>query len=136
MDYRGMSRLAQDPAAVRAEAHRIRLVLGSLATSAENDFLARLEKFNGPEPISMRQREFLYSLQQRISRRPTMHGFRASALIEKLWSLRDDLSEDAEEFIRDLRKLGDGVAPSINQWRYIFSLCHRVHILEDYIDVH
>jgi hypothetical protein len=136
MNYREMLRLAGDPAAVRASARSIRTILGDERLNDwERQFLAKLEAFEGPDLLSMRQRETLYALRSRATRRSVVKGFRASTLIKKLWEQRLDLSEDAEEFIAELHELGPDVALSHNQWRYVFALCHQVGEIERYVDI-
>jgi hypothetical protein len=134
MNYREMSRLAGDPATVRASARSIRTILGDRLNNWEREFLTKLEIFDGPDPLSMRQRETLWSLRSRASRRSIVKGYRASKLIKRLWELRFDLSEDAEEFIEELHALGPDVALSDNQWRYVFALCHQTGEIERYVD--
>ena len=85
----------------------------------------------------MRQREWLYSLRGRATRRSVVKGHRASVLIKKLWELRFDLSEEAEEFINEqhkhLKEDGANLTLSDAQWRYVFALCHEVGEIERYV---
>ena len=137
MDYREMARIAGDPAAVRSTAGFVRAVLGDRLNEREREFIAQLEKFEGPEPISMRQREWLHGLRSRATRRSKVKGYLASTLVRKLWELRFDLSEEAEEFINEQHELlnehGVNLALSDGQWRYVFALCHEVEIIERYV---
>src|SRR5438874_2722970 len=105
MDYREMARIAADPTAVRSTAGFVRAVLGDRLSEREREFITQLEKFDGPDPLSMRQREWLYGLRSRATRRSKVKGYRASTLIQKLWELRFDLGEEAEEFINDQHEL-------------------------------
>jgi hypothetical protein len=70
-------------------------------------------------------------------RRSKVKGYRASALVQKLWELRSDLSEEAEEFVGELHELekeqGVNLALSNAQWRYVFALCHQVGEIERYV---
>ncbi len=134
MNYREMSRIASEPIAVRASARFIKAILGDRLSAWERAFLTKLEAFDGPDPLSMRQRETLWSLRSRATRRSIVKGYRASTLIKKLWELRFDLSESAEEFIEELHALGADVALSDNQWRYVFALCHQTGEIERYVD--
>ena len=141
MNYRDMSRLAGDPVAVRTSAKSIKAILGDRLNEGEREFLTKLEAFDGPEPLSIRQREWLFSLRSRSTRRAIVKGYRASTLIKRLWELRFDLREDGEEFINDLHdeltELGQGganLALSDNQWRFVFALCHEVGEIERYVD--
>ena len=133
-----MARIAGDPVAVRACAKSIRSVLGVRLSGRELEFLVQLEKFDGPDPLSMRQREWLHALRSRATRRSVVKGYRASTLVKKLWELRFDLSEDAEDFIDDLHEQlstdGINLTLSDGQWRYVFALCHQVGEIERYVD--
>jgi hypothetical protein len=137
MDHREMARIAGDPTAVRSTAGFVRAVLGDRLSEREREFIAQLEQFEGPNPLSVRQREWLYGLRSRATRRSTVKGYRASTLVRKLWELRFDLSEEAEEFINDvheqLKEHGINLALSDAQWRYVFSLCHEVGEIERYV---
>jgi hypothetical protein len=139
MDYREMARIAGDPVAVRSAAEFFRAVLGDRLSEREREFITQLEKFDGPDPLSMRQREWLYGLRSRATRRSTVKGYRASTLIQKLWELRLDLSEEAEEFINEqheqLQERGVNLALSDGQWRYVFALCHEVELIEKYVAI-
>jgi hypothetical protein len=137
MNYREMARIAGDPIAVRATAGFVRAVLGNRLSEREREFISQLEKFDAPDPLSMRQREWLHGLRSRATRRTVVKGYRASTLVRKLWELRFDFTEEAEEFINELHELlaGDGInlALSDGQWRYVFALCHEAALIERYV---
>ena len=137
MDHREMARIAADPTAVRATAAFITTVLGDKLSSSERDFLAKLSGFEGPDPLSMRQREWLHGLRSRATRRSVVKGYRASTLVRKLWELRFDLNNEAEEFVSELcaleKEQGANLALSEAQWRYVFALCHEVGEIERYV---
>src|SRR4029450_4194167 len=102
MDYREMARIAGDPVAVRTTAAFIKAALADRLGEREREFITQLERFEGPDPLSRRQREWLYGLRSRATRRSMVKGYRTSTLVRKLWELRFDLSEEAEEFINEL----------------------------------
>lgn len=137
MNYAEMARIASDPVAVRGTARYVKTLLGDTLTEREAEFLAQLEKFDGFDPLSMRQREWLFGLKARTNRRAVVKGYRASTLIERLWELRYELSEEAEEFVSDLHdeaeKVGADFTLSDPQWRYVFLLCHEVGEIERYV---
>jgi len=139
MNYREMSRLAGDPAAVRSTAGFVATALGALMSEGEREFLLKLSKFEGPDPLSMRQREWLHALRSRARRRAVVKGYRASTLVRKLWEQRFDLSEDAEEFLNKqhdlLKEHWINFTLSEPQWRYVFALCHEVGEIERYVDL-
>jgi hypothetical protein len=137
VDYHEMARIAADPTAVRAMAKFITTALGDRLSSSERTFLTKLSEFEGPDPISMRQREWLHSLRSHATRRSKVCGYRASKLIRMLWELRFDLSESSEEFVVTLYELqkgvGDDLALSEAQWRHVFALCREVGEIEHYV---
>jgi hypothetical protein len=139
MDHREWARIAGDPAAVRSIARFVAATLGDGLSAHQRDFVAELQGWTGPEPLSIRAREWLDSLRSRATRRATVRGFRASTLVEKLWALRLDLSEDAEEFVCELhdqiKQFGANLALSNGQWRYVFALCHEVGLIEKYVSI-
>jgi hypothetical protein len=137
VDYKEMARIAGDPVAVRSTAGFVKAVLGDRLNEREREFISQLEKFDGPDPLSMRQREWLHGLRSRATRRSKVKGYSASTLVRKLWELRFDLSEEAEEFINEqheqLKEHGVNLALSDGQWRYVFALCHEVGEIERYV---
>ena len=137
MNYREMGRLAADPIAVRATATFVATVLGGKLSGTEREFLTKLSSFEGPDPLSMRQREWLHALRSRATRRSKVKGYQACTLVRKLWELRVDVSDEAEEFVTELYELqqehGPNLALSDAQWRYVFALCHQVGEIERYV---
>ena len=137
MNHREMARLAANPVAVRTTATFIATALAEKLSDAEQEFLTKLSKFDGPDPLSMRQREWLDALRSRATRRSKVKGYQASTLVKKLWELRSDLSEEAEEFVTELYELqkeqGATIALSNAQWRYVFALCHEMGEVERYV---
>lgn len=139
MNYAEMARIASDPAAVRGSAKFVKTVLAETLSEREREFLAGLEKFDGADPLSIRQREWLFGLRARTSRRAMVKGYRASTLVEKLWELRFDLAEEAEEFVTDLHEQLKAAKTEFTlsdpQWRYVFALCHQVGEIERYVSL-
>jgi hypothetical protein len=137
MNYIEMLGIAGNPVAVRSTASFIKSVLGEQLSEDACKFIANLEKFDGPELLSMRQREWLHALRGQATRRSAVKGYRASTLVRKLWELRLDLSEEAEDFITYLHEqLGEQGADfmlSDGQWRYVFALCHEVGEIERFV---
>jgi hypothetical protein len=137
VNYREMARIAADPTAVRATATFVTTVLGDRLSGTEREFLTKLLGFEGPDPLTMRQREWLHALRSRATRRSKVKGYLASTLVRKLWELRSDLSEEAEDFVTELYELqqeqGANLALSDGQWRYLFKLCHEVELIERYV---
>lgn len=137
MNYREMNRVAGDPVAIRNMAGYVTASLGERLSPSEREFLEKLAKFDGPDLLSMRQREWLDALRSRATRRAAVKGYRASVLIKKLWELRLDLEEDDEEFVKQqyelLQEHGANLTLSDGQWRYVFALCHQVGEIEPYV---
>jgi hypothetical protein len=139
VDYLEMHRIAMDAEAVRRAAQLILATLGESVRDSERQFLEDLLEFEGPLPLSMRRREWLYALLSRAKRRSVVKGYRASTLIKRLWELRFDLSEEAEAFVEEqyqrLKEHGANLMLSIPQWRYVFKLCHQVGEIEPYVAI-
>ena len=95
MNYSEMARIAADPAAVRATAGFITTVLGDKLSGSERDFLSKLAAFEGPDPLTMRQREWLYGLRSRATRRSKVKGYTASTLDVTIDQLRDRFGKNA-----------------------------------------
>lgn len=137
MNYIEMLQIAGNPVAVRSTAGFIKCVLGEHLSENARKFITELERFDGPELLTMRQREWLYALRGQATRRSVVKGYRASTLVRKLWELRLDLSDEAEEFITHLHEqLGEHGADlmlSVGQWRYVFALCHDMGEIEHYV---
>ena len=100
-----MLRIAGDPAAVRNTAKYVAAALGDRLSDRDRKFLFDLSEFEGPDVLSIRQREWLYDLRSRARRHRVVKGYRASTLIRKLWELRFDFSEEVEEFLNQQHEL-------------------------------
>jgi len=133
MNYRDMSRLAADPAAVRARAKLVAELLGSRATPWQARFLARLARWEGPYSLPMEDRETLHNLSGKASRKKEMGGYRASHLVEALWRLRYEVTEEDEEFLDSLKMQGPDCAPSDNQWRKLFAIARQLGEIDHYV---
>ncbi|MGI9386023.1 MAG: hypothetical protein ACR2OX_01205 [Methyloligellaceae bacterium] len=133
MNYQKMSRMAADPAAVRQEAKLLAELLGERATAWQSRFLNRLMKFEGPDILPMDDREDLWKLMGKASRREERGGYRAATLVEKLWHLRSDLPEEDEEFITGLHLEGRTCAPTNAQWEKIFILARNAGEIDHWV---
>jgi hypothetical protein len=131
MDHFELHNLARNPAAVRSTAQSIKHLLGDAISQSELDFLTKLERFSDNDFLSIRQREFLWGLRERTSRKSTQGGYRASTLVQLLWEARYDLSYEDEEDLGRLRTFGDRLALSRSQWRWVFGLCRQLNIIDD-----
>jgi len=133
MNYREMSRIAGDPGEIRSRATLVAALLGDRASPWQSRFLTRLAKFKGPDLLAMEDRETLYYLAGKASRRSTRAGFRAAALVGRLWCLRHDLAEEDEEFIDGLKMEGAACAPTENQWRKLFVLARQLGEIDHFM---
>jgi hypothetical protein len=134
-DYRKLERIRKDPLAVQALARKALRNLDGQLSDWEQDFLRKLETFEGPQPLSQRQAEKLLLIDDRASRSPTMGGYRASTLMRALWQGQLDLDEAEEEFVARKCEEGAALALSRNEWRFTFALCHKLALVEDYVQV-
>ena len=133
MNYRDMSRLAADPVAVRARAKLVAELLGTRATPWQARFLARLSRWEGPYTLSMEDRETLHNLSGKASRKKEKSGFKAAVLVDTLWRLRYETSEEDEEFLDSLKMQGADCAPSENQWRKLFVIARQLGEIDHYV---
>jgi hypothetical protein len=100
--YTQMSRTAADPAAVQGMASFLLTVADADWSDWEVDFLEHMREHEGPEPISMRQREVLFELNDKARNYRDYRGLSVRHLIRECWLARADLDEDGEAFINKL----------------------------------
>jgi hypothetical protein len=135
MDYAKMAALAHDPKAIRRVAKALLKSLDEQLGDRARKFLNQLAAFDGEEPLSGRQQEFLYSLISRQKgRRETVGGYRACKLIEELHLMHMDLDEDSEEFVEEKYAFGPALALTENQWGYVFALCKKHKIIDHWVN--
>ena len=132
MDHRAMLRVASDPAQVKGWAAQIRARLGQELNDRDHAFLDKLAVFDGAEPLSVRQREYLSGLIERTERYTRAGGYRASDLIHRLHEARVDLHEDEEAAVSELPERGPGIALSRTEWRLVLALSRRLGLIEDH----
>lgn len=101
--HKEMKRLADDAAAVRNLATALLNHPDADWTDWEIDFLENMARFEGPEPISTRQREVLFELRDSSRHYSSVDGLSVANLVRDCWIARLDLSEDDELFISDLK---------------------------------
>ena len=138
MDYREMTRLAQDPEGIRGIARMIMRIAADELSEKSQTFLADLEKYDGAKPLTTRQLEALYSLRERSSRSSTAGRYRASALFKLAFEHRFDLTEfEDEEWLESKHALGPGVAISKGEWRRLIALCKALDIIprEEWVEI-
>lgn len=110
--YTQMSRTAADPAAVRGMATFLLTVADADWTDWELDFLEHMREYDGPEPLTMRQREVLFELNDKARSYRDYRGLSVRRLVRECWLARSDLDEDNEMFIA---KLNDASPPSLKR---------------------
>lgn len=131
MDYREMTRLAQDPAGVRGIAKMIMTVVADELSEKSHSFLASLQTYDGSKPLSTRQLETLYGLREQTSRRAVAGRYRASTLFKLLLENRYDLTEiEDEEWIERKIALGPDAAISSAEWRRLIALCKELGLID------
>ena len=97
-----MSRTAADPAAVQSMAAFLLTVSDADWSDWEVDFLEHMREHEGPAPITMRQREVLFELNDKARNYRDYRGLSVRHLISQCWIARADLNEDNEAFIAKL----------------------------------
>lgn len=137
MDYRELSRIAADPVAVRSTAALVKALLGPEISDWQQDFLSKLEKFNGPDRLSTRQCETLISLRDRAKRRSKVGSYAAFPLVRRIWELRFDLDAEDEAFVDRLYAIGPQLALFDSEWMHVFGLARQFDLIDaPYIPLH
>lgn len=98
-----MLRVAKDPAAVRSLATRLLATPNHVWTEWEVDFLENMTHFDGPDLISIRQREVLFELRDDAEYLTHYRGLRIATLISNCVLARFDLDEADAEFVLSLK---------------------------------
>lgn len=104
--HKEMKRVADDAVAVRSLAASLLNHPNATWTDWEIDFLENMARFEGPDPISSRQREVLFDLRDSSRHHSSIDGFSVANLVRDCWIARLDLGEDDEAFISDLKSDG------------------------------
>ncbi len=137
MDYREMRRLAADPLKVRALAAGLNREAGAAALEdAPKSFLDRLAAYDGTEPLSTRECEWLYSLRDRASVSADLGGYNLREMIRRAYEARLDLvDEDAEAWIAELYEMGPGVRLPLSQRKRLVVVLRQLGIVEGWVDL-
>jgi hypothetical protein len=131
-----MKDLAENPAAVRALARYLLLLVGRDEAQAwtdwEVDFLESMATRECEEPLSTRQREVLSGLKSAAERHSEIDGMGVRSLIERCWLERADLdSDEDQEFIVALRTSGQRTVTGRQRWRLV-RCCRELGVIEGY----
>jgi hypothetical protein len=131
MDYREMTRLAQDPAGIRGIARMVMRLATDEMSEKSQSFLSDLEKYDGSKPLSTRQLETLYDLREKSTRSATAGGYSAATLFKRAYELRCELDEMDErvEWLQDRHSKGPGIEISKAEWRRLIALCKQLGVL-------
>jgi len=89
-------------------------------TDWELDFLEHMREHVGPEPISMRQREVLFELNDKARSYRDYRGIPVRRLVNQCWCARLDLDEDEDDFIAGLHAAN----PTSLKRRALYRLVH------------
>jgi hypothetical protein len=125
-----MSRTAANANAVQTMASVLLTATDAGWTDWELDFLEHMREHTGPEPISMRQREVLFELNDKARSYRDYRGIPVSRLLAECWMARLDLDEDDEVFVSTLHAAN----PTALKRRALFRLVHiasKLTILDD-----
>ena len=98
-----MLRIAQDPIAVRSLARRLLAIPNQEWTDWEIDFLETMSRFEGPDLLTMRQREKLLELRDDAEYVTHYRGLSIKILNEKCHLARHDLEQEDADFIMSLQ---------------------------------
>jgi hypothetical protein len=102
--YAEMKRIAESAPTVRGIATHMLALDDMDWTDWELDFLEHMAVHDGPEPLSMRQREKLVELRDRSEMATDHRGIAVRHLIEQCWLARLELEEDDEAFVAGLHR--------------------------------
>jgi len=94
-----MKRLAEDATSVRTTAAFLLTADDCEWTDWELDFLEHMARWEGPEALSMRQREVLSDLRERSELLRDWRGIAVARLVTLCWQARLDLDEPDEDFV-------------------------------------
>lgn len=97
-----MKRLAEDAAGIRSLAAFLIAADGCEWTDWELDFLDHMCRWEGPDALSMRQREVLADLRDRSELARDWRGIPVTRLVRACHEARLDLDEDDEDFVASL----------------------------------
>jgi hypothetical protein len=98
-----MLRIAKDPEAVRSMAKRLLAIPNHAWTEWEVDFLESMSRFQGPDLLTMRQREKLMELRDDAEYLTHYRGLSIKILNDRCFLARDDLDERDAIFIESLK---------------------------------
>lgn len=120
-----MARTAANADAVQRMAAFLLTMSDAGWTDWELDFLEHMREHEGLEPISMRQREVLFELNDKARNYRDYQGIPVRRLLNQCWCARLDLDEDEEDFIAGLHATN----PSSLKRRALYRLVHLAHKL-------
>lgn len=98
-----MKRLAEDAAGIRSLAAFLIAADGCEWTDWELDFLEHMSRWEGPDALSMRQREVLADLRDRSELARDWRGIPVTRLLRACYDARLDLDENDEDFVASLQ---------------------------------
>lgn len=135
MDYREMRRLAGDPVKVRALAAGLSSEAAGLA-GAPKSFLERLAAYDGSEPLSTRECEWLFGLRDQASVSAAFGGYSLRDVIRRAYEARLDLlDEEAEIWIAELYAKGPEVRLPLSQRRRLALLLRQLGLIDGWVDL-
>jgi hypothetical protein len=136
MDYREMHSLAGDPFKVRMLATQISATLEGDLTPAAREFVTRLSSYDGAEPLSIREREWLFALRDRTSVTGKLGPYDLREMICRAYCARHDLNEDdAEAWIEELYTRGPDIRLSLSERRRLLFWLRRLGLVEAWVEI-
>lgn len=136
MDYREFQRLSRDPLNVKLIAAQIKAALDDELSPNAIDFVARLQSYDGSDPLSTREQEWLSSLRDRSSVGTDFGGYNLREMVCRAFEARLDLNnEDAEAWIEDLHATGPEVRLSLSDRRRLLFWLRQLGLIEEWVDL-
>ncbi|MCH9807899.1 MAG: hypothetical protein K0U74_09215 [Alphaproteobacteria bacterium] len=136
VDYREMHRLAHDPLAVKMLAAGISRTIGADLTESAQEFIERLKEYDGSEPLTTREGEWLSTLRDRSSVSAKLGPYNLRQMIQKAYEARLDLNdEDAEAWIEDLYAMGPEVRLPLSARKRLLFWLRRLGLINGWVDL-
>lgn len=140
MNEREMSRLAQDPSAVRALAKRIMKTKGNRSVEKMQKFLSFLSNYDGSTILTGSQKEALYSLREQISKSTKLGPYDARYLVNEAHQLQfrlHDYDYDNEDWLNRMNERGEDISLYLNERKRLIAICKEIGIIprNEYIEL-
>lgn len=130
MDYAKMNTIAQDPSRVRSMAEKILETPDYKRKESTEKFLKWLATYKGDKLLNTRQKEALYSLYRRSTKKAFAGKYSAAELLKLAFERRFDLNdEDQEYWLEQKISYRQSVLLTNEEWLRLIHLCRRLELI-------